>query len=302
VQIRRSAPLLLAVITVVLAPVLAACGSSGSGKAAPGSRTSTTTAAASPSSTVATTAPSSATTTPRSSSSTTGPATPTTSGDLSTVGTGIVSAGDQTLDIGPTTGSARSVGAGTACTNLADQGWKSKCVEVDTGTTAMVGVVEAKAGPDGNNQLWQVSVWVERGPKLVETLHGGSAEDQNYWAWANIVTSDVLANGSRELVFGFENSGTGEILDVAAVSADGTSVLGNEQISIYKGSATVSGNKVVTYHPIYRNGDANCCPSGGDGTDTVVFSQGHWTVTSSRKTPPPAGSQSFPDDFPDPKL
>jgi len=228
--------------------------------------------------------------------------TTTTSPDLSTIGTGVVSGSDQSLDLNPPTGKAPSVAAGSACSALADAGWKSKCLVVTTANGTLTGLIETKPAADGYSPLWQASVWVQHGSTLVQSLHAGTADDQYFWEWLNLTSSDVLGDGRRELLFGFENQGTGAILDIDAVSADGASVLANEQISIYKGAATVQGSRVVTHHPIYKDGDANCCPSGGDGSDTVTFAQGRWSVTASRHVSPPPANQQWPDDFADPNL
>jgi hypothetical protein len=161
-------------------------------------------------------------------------------------------------------------------------------------------VVESR--PSGSGlPVWKVGVWRERGPQEVETLAAGDASVP-LWAWAAVRSADLAGTRHRELVFGFENEGTGEILDLDVVSADGTGLLGS-QISVYKGAATVSTGRIVTYHPVYRDDDPNCCPTGGADRDTVALEGSRWMVVGSRPFAlPAAGGAGFPDDFGPPRL
>jgi hypothetical protein len=196
-----------------------------------------------------------------------------------------------------------ALGAGNGgCGGLADPGWTARCLQANTGPATLIGLIETRTGADGQRPVWQASVWVEHGATVTGALHAGTPDDVDYWSWINVTTADVLGTGHQELVFGFEDQGTGQILDIDAVAADGGSVLGRSQISVYKGTATVAGNQVVTYYPVYKSTDPNCCPSGGDASQTVVFTHGAWTVVRTRAVPAPAAGASFPNDFGDPGL
>lgn len=187
------------------------------------------------------------------------------------------------------------------CAALHDPGWRAGCVRVDTGRAVLTGVVEARsaAGPDG--PVWKVTVWKEEGQREVQTLAAGDATTP-LWAWAAVRGADLLGNGHRELVFGFENQGTGEVRDLDVVGADGAGLIAG-QISVYKGTATLSGRQILTYHPVYRDDDPNCCPTGGADRDAVQLEGGRWAVVGSRPFAlPGAGQRGFPDDFGPPRL
>jgi hypothetical protein len=113
--------------------------------------------------------------------------------------------------------------------------------------------------------------------------------------------ADLLGDRHHQLVFGFENEGTGEVLDLDVVGAGGTDLVGS-QISVYKGAATLAAGRIVTYHPVYREDDPNCCPTGGADRDTVRLEGGRWAVVGSGAFALPGPDQGgFPDDFGPPR-
>lgn len=186
------------------------------------------------------------------------------------------------------------------CAALHDPGWRAQCVRADTGGTVLTGVVESRAA-SGDSEVWKVAVWREQGQQEVETLAAGDATTP-MWAWATVHTADLAGDHHRQLVFGFENEGTGEVLDLDAVGAGGTGLLGS-QISVYKGAATLAVGRIVTYHPVYREDDPNCCPTGGADRDTLRLEGGRWVVAGSSPfaLPGPQG-HGFPNDFGPPRL
>jgi hypothetical protein len=73
---------------------------------------------------------------------------------------------------------------------------------------------------------------------------------------------DVTRDGEDELVIGYRSEGTGQILDVDIVGTDdaGTPhVLAHDEI--YKGNVVFRKGRLVVYEPVYRQHDANCCPT-----------------------------------------
>ena len=75
------------------------------------------------------------------------------------------------------------------------------------------------------------------------------------------------------------------------------------QIAVYKGAATLAAGRIVTYHPIYRADEPNCCPTGGADRDTVALEGGRWAVVGAGPfaLPGPNGP-GFPNDFGPPRL
>ena len=196
----------------------------------------------------------------------------------------------------PAPTAARSRG----CAALHDAGWRAECVRVDTGRAVLTGVVESR--PDGTGlPVWKVAVWREQGRVEVETLAAGDPSVP-LWESAAVRSADLLGNHHRELVFGFVGAGSGAILDLDVVGVDGRALLGSE-VSVEHGAATISGRRILTYHPVYRDAEPNCCPTGGADRDTVELRAGTWVVTGSEPVAPLGpGNPAFPDDFGPPRL
>jgi hypothetical protein len=185
------------------------------------------------------------------------------------------------------------------CAALHDPGWRAACVRVDTGPAVLTGVVESHSS-GGNPAVWQVAVWREQGQQEVRILAAGDPTTP-MWAWAALRSADLAGNHHRELVFGFENEGTGGVLDLDVVG--GTGGLVGSQIAVYKGAATLAGGRILTYHPIYREDDPNCCPTGGADRDAVALEGSRWVVVGADPYPLPGADQpGFPNDFGPPRL
>jgi len=96
---------------------------------------------------------------------------------------------------------------------------------------------------------------------------------------------DVTGDGEDELVLGFRSEGTGGILDldVVGIGDDGAArVLAHDQL--YKGTVVVRDDRFVTYTPIYRRSDGNCCPTWIQRAK-VTFEDGVFRVHPGRRTP-----------------
>ena len=74
-------------------------------------------------------------------------------------------------------------------------------------------------------------------------------------------TADLTGDGYQTLLVGYRAEGTGEILDMDIVvgTATGPRVAGHREF--YKGVVQILPGRLVTYAPIYRARDGNCCPS-----------------------------------------
>jgi len=105
---------------------------------------------------------------------------------------------------------------------------------------------------DAASEQWQVAL---------QTAVDASGAGPLY---ANVTAevADITGDGDDELLLGYRSEGTGQILDVDVVDTtrDGTPrVLAHDQL--YKGTAVVRPGRLVTYEPVYRRADANCCPT-----------------------------------------
>jgi len=176
---------------------------------------------------------------------------------------------DRDAVLGPVAeGLVRPLGPVQGCHVLLDAG-TGDCTVVNAAHGAMVVTVEP--GPrvddvlasrpwtvrvyrplDGATDLWQVAL---------QTSVDASGAGPLY---ANVTAeaADITGDGDDELVVGYRSEGTGQILDVDVVdnARDGTPrVLAHDQL--YKGTVIVRPGRLVTYEPVYRRDDANCCPT-----------------------------------------
>jgi len=185
-----------------------------------------------------------------------------------------------------TDGLVRSLGPVQGCQVLLDAG-TGDCAVVNTAHGAMVVTVEA--GPSQDDVLvsrpWTVRVYrpvdadVEQWQVALETAIDTSGAGPLY---ANVTAevADITGDGDDELLLGYRSEGTGQILDVDVVDTgpDGTPrVLAHDQL--YKGTAIVRQGRLVTYEPVYREADANCCPTWIERS-TVRFRDGALRVVA----------------------
>jgi hypothetical protein len=123
---------------------------------------------------------------------------------------------------------------------------------------------------------------IERDPRRL----GSRARDPGpRYAQVTATVADVTGDGRDEVVLGYRSEGTGQILDFDVVGTDpaGTPrVLAHDQV--YKGNVRVRDGRLVTYAPVYRRADANCCPEWIERAD-VAFRDGAFHVRKVWKVP-----------------
>ena len=205
--------------------------------------------------------------------------------------------GDRTLTdrgaiLGPATdGLVRTLGPVQGCHVLLDSG-VGDCAVVNTTHGAIVVTVEPGPYPDevlasrpwtvrvyrpvdGADDQWQVAL-----ETAVDASGGGPL-----YANVTAVVADATGDGNDELLLGYRSEGTGQILDVDVVDTarDGTPrILAHDQL--YKGTAIVREGRLVTYTPVYRTADANCCPTWIERS-TVRFRDGALRVDAGPRVP-----------------
>ena len=97
--------------------------------------------------------------------------------------------------------------------------------------------------------------------------------------------TDVTGDDSPELLLGYRSEGTGQILDVDVVGMDAAgvpAVLAHDEV--YKGSVLLRGQRLVTFRPVYRRADGNCCPT-WIVRDVVRFDDGEFRVRPGARVP-----------------
>ena len=190
------------------------------------------------------------------------------------------------------------------CQILLDAG-DGDCAAVTTANGQFVFTVEA--GPRVDDVLvsrpWVVRVWQATSVpdhadewKVVLATRPQGSDPGPVYADVKAVVGDVTGDGQPELLVGYRSEGTGQILDLDIVGTTkrGTStVLAHEQL--YKGSAKIKDGSLVTWEPVYRKAEANCCPS-WIRRDVVHFRGGAFVVQHGPKVPT-ARAHTPPGDF-----
>ena len=152
------------------------------------------------------------------------------------------------------------------CQVLLDTG-DGDCAVVDTAGGQIVFTVEAGEPVDDVlvSRPWTVRVYRpfddnEWEVALATRPQGDEAGP--VYADVHAEVGDVTGDGQPELLVGYRSEGTGQILDIDIVGTvdDGTpTVLAATQL--YKGTAKIKRGTLVTWTPVYRQSDANCCPT-----------------------------------------
>jgi hypothetical protein len=154
------------------------------------------------------------------------------------------------------------------CQALLDAG-AGDCAVVQTAHGQLVFTVEKGAPIDDVlvSRPWIIRVYrpsptVPDGWDLALSTTPQGTDPGPLYANVTAKVADVTGDGGDELVLGYRSEGTGQILDfdVVGTAADGTpTVLAHDQL--YKGTVVVGDGHLVTYEPVYRRTDANCCPT-----------------------------------------
>jgi hypothetical protein len=106
----------------------------------------------------------------------------------------------------------------------------------------------------------------------------------------------VTGDHEPELLIGYRSEGTGQILDIDIVGtteSGGPTLLAHAQL--YKGSAQIKHGRLITWMPVYRKVEANCCPS-WIRRDVVRYEGGQFVVHHGKKVPT-ANADIPPGDF-----
>lgn len=208
---------------------------------------------------------------------------------------GTARAGDRSLTpdaavLAPPTGAVTEVLEPTqGCQALLDTG-EGDCAALETEHGTLVFTIEP--GPRIDDVLatrpWNVRVYLqhEEAPGELALALTTPPEDPTTGAlYAEVVaaTEDVTGDGSSDLVVGYRSEGTGQILDVDIVSTTGAGkveVLAHVQL--YKGSAVLKPGRILTWTPVYKKADANCCPT-WMRRDVIRYEEGAFVVHEGEK-------------------
>ncbi len=175
------------------------------------------------------------------------------------------------------------------CQVLLDSG-EGDCAVVDTANGQLVFIVEA--GERFDNVLvsrpWIVRIYRPVGDDQWEVALATRPQGNDpgpVYADVKAEVGDVTGDGEPELLVGYRSEGTGQILDVDIVgTADNGAPVVLAAMQLYKGTAKIKHGTLVTWTPVYRRADANCCPT-WIRRDVVRFVDGGFAVDPGPKVP-----------------
>jgi hypothetical protein len=185
----------------------------------------------------------------------------------------------------------RTLAPDQGCQVLLDTG-DGDCRAITTAHGTIVVTVEPGAPVDPGlvSRPWIVRVYgpdttVKDGWSIALSTRPSGADPGPLYANVTAIAADVTGDGHDELLVGYRSEGTGQILDVDIVGttrAGAPKVLAHDQL--YKGTVVAKHGRIVTYTPVYRGSDANCCPTFIE-RDTIRFHDGAFHVEPGPRTP-----------------
>jgi len=132
-------------------------------------------------------------------------------------------------------------------------------------------VVTVEPGPRVDDVLvsrpWTVKVYrpsatVAEGWDLALATRPEMGEPGPLYAAVTARAADVTDDGRDELVIGYRDEGTGSMLDLDVVMTDTAGVpYVAAHDELYKGSVVFRDGHLVTFTPVYKRHDGNCCPT-----------------------------------------
>jgi len=185
----------------------------------------------------------------------------------------------------------RTLAPDQGCQVLLDTG-DGTCRAIATAHGTLVVTVEPGAPVDPGlvSRPWIVRVYaadptVKDGWSIELSTRPSGGDPGPLYANVTAIAADVTGDGHDELLVGYRSEGTGQILDADIVSttrAGAAKVLAHGQL--YKGTVVAKNGRIVTYTPVYRGSDANCCPTFIE-RDTIRFRNGAFHVEPGPRTP-----------------
>lgn len=121
-------------------------------------------------------------------------------------------------------------------------------------------------------------------PVLRDQVRSFSAAEDNRGGVGVLRCTDFTGDGTRDVLYTINSGGTGVAFEWGLIAADGdaprvvTTGGGGSKLAIAR-----LGSRAQVANPIYRSGDANCCPSGGARIRTFRWNGTRLVLISTRK-------------------
>jgi hypothetical protein len=186
----------------------------------------------------------------------------------------------RTVTLTSTTGCQTLLAAGTGDCGVVHATGGDLIFTVEPGPPLQDGLV---------SRLWTVTIYrasrsVPNGWQVALVTSPQPGDPGPEYANVTARTADLTGDGHQTLLVGYRAEGTGEILDMDIVvgTATGPRVAGHREF--YKGVVQILPDRLVTYAPIYRARDGNCCPSFTE-RDEIRYRMGSFVLSTGPHVP-----------------
>ncbi len=115
------------------------------------------------------------------------------------------------------------------------------------------------------------SIQIEESDPLLEAI---IADINNDGFDELYLITQSAGSGSYGTIYGFVSNNDKSITPISIPKISEKDLKGNFKGYMGHDSIYVSNNKLYRKYPVYKKGDANCCPTGGDNTLQHVLKQG----------------------------
>jgi hypothetical protein len=170
------------------------------------------------------------------------------------------------------------------CASLADAGWGAvRCGVAHTKVGVLTWLTESRAGP--RSQLETRSYVFEPATGTIQQVVLEAFDnDGSRFAGVQVKVDTVEGGGFEDIVFGFRNQGSAEILSIDLVQGPGHVTVHQD---LYRGVARTQPGRLDLWSAVLAANDANCCPSSYEH-ETISYSDGGWRVVVAESVPPSA--------------
>jgi hypothetical protein len=170
------------------------------------------------------------------------------------------------------------------CASLADPGWGGVRCGVAHGKPAtLTWLTESRTGPGSEmaTRSYVFSPTTATNERVVlEAFDNGGTR----FSGVQAKVDTVEGGGFEDIVFGFRNQGTAQILSVDLVQGRGEVTVHQD---LYRGVARTAPGRLDAWSAVLAASDPNCCPSSYEH-ETISYSDGGWRVVVAETVAPNA--------------
>jgi hypothetical protein len=174
-------------------------------------------------------------------------------------------------------------GSASGCASLADPGWGGvECGTAQASGAALTWLIESRPPAAGAMGTRAYVFRMGAGGYQQVVLQALDDNGQRFTSVKARVES--VESGAADIVFGFRNQGSAEVLSVDLVRGAGVVAVHQD---LYRGVARASAGQLDTWSAVLAAGDSNCCPASYQH-DTIRFVNGVWELAGAETVSPSA--------------